>query len=73
LEYARILSLFSKNRRTESRIILDPLSATPSGGKTGGLRYKLYLPTEEELAAELMKERRMFDMEAQLSKKRIKA
>ncbi len=29
-------------------------------------RYKLYLPTEEELMAELIKERRMLDMEAQL-------
>lgn len=32
-------------------------------------RYKLYMPTEEELSAELVKERRMFEMEARLSKK----
>ncbi len=30
-------------------------------------RYKLYMPTEEELVAELIKERRMLDMEARLS------
>ncbi len=35
-------------------------------------RYKLYLPTEKELAAELIKERRILDMEARLSEKEIK-
>ena len=35
-------------------------------------RYKLYLPTEEELAAELIKERRMLEMEARLSEKEMK-
>ena len=35
-------------------------------------RYKLYMPTEEELAAELIKERRMLDMEARLFEKEIK-
>ncbi len=32
-------------------------------------RYQLYLPSEKELAAELIKERRMLEMEIQLSKK----
>jgi predicted nuclease of restriction endonuclease-like (RecB) superfamily len=32
-------------------------------------RYKLYLPSEEELAAELLRERRMLEMEARLSGK----
>jgi hypothetical protein len=36
------------------------------------LRYKLYLPTEEELAAEIIKERQMLDMEARLSEKEMK-
>ena len=31
-------------------------------------RYKLYLPTEEELAAEIMKERKSIEMEKRLSK-----
>ena len=35
-------------------------------------RYKLYMPTEEELAAELIKERRMLDMETRLSEKEMK-
>ena len=35
-------------------------------------RYKLYIPTEEELVAELIKERRMLDMEARLSEKEMK-
>lgn len=35
-------------------------------------RYKLYMPTEEELAAELIKEHRMLDMEARLSEKEMK-
>ena len=35
-------------------------------------RYKLYLPSEEELAAELVKERRMLEMEARLSEKEMK-
>ena len=35
-------------------------------------RYKLYMPTEEELAAELIKERRILDMEARLSEKEMK-
>lgn len=34
-------------------------------------RYKLYLPSEEELAAELTKERRMLEMKARLSEKEI--
>ena len=35
-------------------------------------RYKLYLPTEEELVAELIKDRRMLDMETRLSEKEMK-
>ena len=35
-------------------------------------RYKLYLPSEEELAAELTKERRMLEMKARLSEKEMK-
>jgi hypothetical protein len=31
--------------------------------------YKLYLPTEEELAAEIIKERKTIEMEKRLSKK----
>jgi len=32
------------------------------------LRYKLYLPTEEELAAEITKERKTIEMEKRLSR-----
>ena len=32
-------------------------------------RYKLYLPTEEELAAEIIKERKTIEMEKRLSRK----
>jgi len=31
-------------------------------------RYKLYLPTEEELAAEIIKERNIIEMEKRLSR-----
>lgn len=42
----------------------------PKGNKqTFASRYKLYLPSEEELAAELLRERQMIEMETRLSGK----